>query len=153
MPITLSTTEVVKNYRLDDGTIMTVVATQFDGYKAKTFDAMINAPLSVPQAGSIEFHPKSWRYRDGVAAALALKSCSLADSVTGEKILKPSPNAVADFLTVWFHPALSKTALTDHERGEEYSYCDLVADAVYEANPQADPFPDREKPPTSGEDE
>ena len=153
MPITLSTIEVVKQYRLDDGSVMTVVATQFNGHKARTFDNMITAPMSVPQGGAVEFHTKSWLHRAGVAAALSLKDCSLMDSETGEKIFKPSPNSVDDFLRIWFHPALNEVALTDHDRDLEFTYNDLIADAVYEANPQADPFPEGAKPPTSGEDD
>ena len=152
MPIRLSTIEVVKNYLLDDGTQLTVVAQQFDGAKARTFDAMMNAPMSFPTAGEVEFKTKSFHFRAGVAAALALKDCSLMDPDTGMKVLRPSVDKVLEFLDIWFHPALTATALTDKKTGVEYSYCALVSDAVYEANPQADPFQDtREKPPTSGE--
>ena len=150
--ISLSTIEVVKHFLLDDGTQLTVVAEQFDGAKARSFDAMMNAPMSIPTAGEIELKPKSFHFRAGVAAALGLKDCSLLDD-TGMKLLRPSPHAIMAFLDLWFHPALNDVVLTDKETGAEYSYCDLVADAVYEANPQADPFLSREKPPTSGEDD
>lgn len=147
MPISLSTTEVVKQYPLDDGSIMTVVAQQFDGPKARSFDARMNAGVSVPDIGTVEVHPKSPLFRAGIAAALSLKECSLTDPASGERILKPTPE-IDRFLDIWFHPALTEVALTHEDRS--YTYCDLVADAVYEVNPQIDPFPSREKPPTSG---
>jgi hypothetical protein len=150
MPIKLSTIEVVKHYLLNDGTQLTVIAEQFDGAKARSFDAMMNAPMSIPTAGEIELKPKSFHFRAGVAAALALKDCSLLDE-DGMKVLRPSQNNIMEFLDIWFHPALNDIVKIDKETGVEYSYCDLVSDAVYEANPQADPFPDREKAPTSGE--
>lgn len=152
MPIKLSTIEVVKHYLLDDGSLLTVVAEQFNGVKARTFDARMIAPLSVPNSGSIQFHTKSMLYRAGVATALSLKECSLLDPETGKKILTPSPNEIDKFLDVWYHPALSGIALTDNDNDAEYTYCDLVVDAVYEVNPQADPFPDAARPPTSGEE-
>ena len=149
MPISLSKEEVVKKYLLDDGSELIVVARQFSGSQARTYDTRINTGMSVPEVGTVQLHPPSWLFRNGVSAALSLKECSLVDTDTGKKILNPSANDVDGFLNVWFDPALQETALTVADTGKEYSYCDLVTDAVHEANPQIDPFPDAERPPSS----
>jgi len=149
MPIRLSKEEVVKKYLLDDGSELIVVARQFNGSQARSYDTRVNTGMSVPDVGTVQLHPPSWLYRAGVAAALSLKECSLADSETGKKILTSSANDVDGFLNVWFDPALQQTALTIPDTGKEFSYCDLVTDAVYEANPQINPFLDAERPPSS----
>ena len=149
MPIKLSKEEVVKKYLLDDKSEMVVVARQFNGSQARSYDTRVNTGMSVPEVGTVQLHPPSWLYRAGVASALSLNECSLADSETGMKILTPSPNDVDAFLNVWFDPALQETALTVPDTGRKFSYCDLVTDAVYEANPQINPFLDAERPPSS----
>ena len=122
MPIKLSTIEVVKHYLLDDGSLLTVVAEQFNGVKARTFDARMIAPLSVPNSGSIQFHTKSMLYRAGVATALSLKECSLLDPETGKKILTPSPNEIDKFLdNAYLFKIPTKSAFTEeYESSPEY---------------------------------